>query len=312
VVGQADAQRRDLHARDERAKCALQERVVEQRLEQPGDELDDLRSTGSLALASSADGADAIARPTAAGREPSKRLAQQLVEPKQRLLERRRCAALRRRCAPGASAGREGGALRRRAAPDASCGMLPSRPLSGPGARARDRTTERRRRRQHDRAVDARLARLAPRGATIAAAHAFFKQPGGDARRGAQEIARWICDVRTRTRRPRARSRRRAAGTDSIPPLTWPEPDQRRRERLQLAQLPLGGAVDQLHRARDLDVDLDARLVHQLELPAPRAAPPAHVRAARRARRRPAGAATRRSLSRRARCSFCSVATMSA
>ena len=41
--------------------------------------------------------------------------------------------------------------------------------------------------------------------------------------------------------------------------------DQRRGEHLQLAQLPLGGRVDQLHRPRDLDVDLDARLVHQLE-----------------------------------------------
>jgi hypothetical protein len=41
--------------------------------------------------------------------------------------------------------------------------------------------------------------------------------------------------------------------------------EQRRGEGLQLAQLPFGGAVDELHRARDLDVDLDARLVHQLE-----------------------------------------------
>ena len=40
---------------------------------------------------------------------------------------------------------------------------------------------------------------------------------------------------------------------------------QRGGEGLQLAQLPLGGAVDDLHGARDLDVDLDARLVHQLE-----------------------------------------------
>jgi hypothetical protein len=40
---------------------------------------------------------------------------------------------------------------------------------------------------------------------------------------------------------------------------------QRRGEGLELAQLPFGGAVDQLHGARDLDVDLDARLVHQLE-----------------------------------------------
>jgi hypothetical protein len=41
--------------------------------------------------------------------------------------------------------------------------------------------------------------------------------------------------------------------------------DQGRGERLQLAQLPVGGAVDELDGARDLDVDLDARLVHQLE-----------------------------------------------
>jgi len=36
-------------------------------------------------------------------------------------------------------------------------------------------------------------------------------------------------------------------------------------EGLQLAQLPLGSGVDQLHRARELDVDLDTRLVHQFE-----------------------------------------------
>src|SRR5207247_12977 len=42
-------------------------------------------------------------------------------------------------------------------------------------------------------------------------------------------------------------------------------PDQRRRESLQLAQLPLGGRVDRLYRARDLDIDLDSRFVHQLE-----------------------------------------------
>ena len=41
--------------------------------------------------------------------------------------------------------------------------------------------------------------------------------------------------------------------------------DQRRREHLQFAQLPFGRAVDELHGPRDLDVDLDARLVHELE-----------------------------------------------
>ena len=41
--------------------------------------------------------------------------------------------------------------------------------------------------------------------------------------------------------------------------------DQRRGEGLQLAQFPFGGGVDQLHGARDFDVDLDPRLVHQFE-----------------------------------------------
>ncbi|MFO1335655.1 MAG: hypothetical protein U1E80_11330 [Piscinibacter sp.] len=40
---------------------------------------------------------------------------------------------------------------------------------------------------------------------------------------------------------------------------------QRGGEGLQLAAFPFGRAVDQLHRARDLDVGLDARFVHQLE-----------------------------------------------
>jgi hypothetical protein len=49
------------------------------------------------------------------------------------------------------------------------------------------------------------------------------------------------------------------------------QPGQRRREGLQLAQLPFGGAVDDLRRARDLDVDLDARFVDQFELGRPAA-----------------------------------------
>lgn len=40
---------------------------------------------------------------------------------------------------------------------------------------------------------------------------------------------------------------------------------QRGGEGLQLAQFPLGRAVDDLHRAGDLDVNLDPGLVHQLE-----------------------------------------------
>ena len=42
-------------------------------------------------------------------------------------------------------------------------------------------------------------------------------------------------------------------------------PGQRRGEGLQLAQLPFGRAVDELHCARYLDVDLDPGFVHQLE-----------------------------------------------
>ena len=41
---------------------------------------------------------------------------------------------------------------------------------------------------------------------------------------------------------------------------------ERRGVRLQLPELPLGGAVDELGSARQLDVDLDPRLVHEREV----------------------------------------------
>ena len=42
-------------------------------------------------------------------------------------------------------------------------------------------------------------------------------------------------------------------------------PIQRGGESLQLAQLPLGRGVNKLHGARNLDIDLDTRLVHQFQ-----------------------------------------------
>ena len=77
---------------------------------------------------------------------------------------------------------------------------------------------------------------------------------------------------------------------------------QRRGEGLQLAQLPFRGAVDQLHRPRDLDVDLDPGFVHQLEAAQAGARSARRpFRAALRFLREPASTATRRRSSRTGR-----------
>ena len=90
VLGQADPQRRDLHARDQRAQCALQDRVFEKRLEQSGDQLDDLPLDR---LARAREQRRTLLVEALTGRRAARLgafeggLAQQLVEAQQRLLE---------------------------------------------------------------------------------------------------------------------------------------------------------------------------------------------------------------------------------
>src|SRR5439155_8321771 len=89
MVGEADPQRRDLHARDDGTKRRLQQRVVEQRLEKARDELDDL-AIDRLACARDERRAMLIEAAATEVTRPGAvecGLTEQLVEPHQRLFE---------------------------------------------------------------------------------------------------------------------------------------------------------------------------------------------------------------------------------
>ena len=182
------------------------------------------RSTGSLALASSAERCCSIRSLGVSVPERERferRVAQQLVEPQQRLLElgaapRRavaaaRLAGARRRLdggAPFAGVGVRRRRLRR--------GMRASRPLERALARRLgDRTAEARSRRQHDGAIEARLRRPAIRAASTPPQRRSSAGRRQRRRRCAGRSRAGSARRRRRRRHPRARSRRRAVETDS-------------------------------------------------------------------------------------------------
>jgi hypothetical protein len=127
-LGEADAKHRHLHSRDDGAKRRRQLRVGEERFEQARDKLDDLAIDG-LARARDELGAvvgDAVARRPPRPRSLEHGLAQQLIESKQRRLERRaatggvaahraECAGARRQRGTARVARREIGGFRDRA-----------------------------------------------------------------------------------------------------------------------------------------------------------------------------------------------------
>ncbi len=142
-----------------------------------------------------------------------------------------------------------------------------ARQQRGQRSRARhfgDGTAEARARRQDNGAIKARLHALRLEAGRSGGC-GVLEQAGGDSGRCSQDDR--ALDLRCGDRAGRIpergrvdeRAKRIRFGADVA------LADQRRGEGLQLAQLPLGGAVDQLHRARDLDVDLDPRFVHQLQ-----------------------------------------------
>ena len=196
-------------------------------------------------------------------------MAQQLVEPQQRLLELGAApdSAVAAARLAGAAAAPTAARLRCRRRPAPRPRPACSASSAAQGALARrlgDRTTEVRSRRQHDGAIEARLdaLRFEPRRRCSGG---VLEQAGGNAGGGAQDDR--ALDLRgddgaggipERGRVDERPKRVRLGGHVVLA-------DQRRGEGLQLAQLPLRGAVDELHGARDLDVDLDARFVHQLE-----------------------------------------------
>jgi hypothetical protein len=273
-----DAQHRDLHARDQRPEGSGKLRVGEQRLEQTGHELDHL-PVDRLARAGEQRRAVLFQAIAAAGRAATRQrrfrgqVAQQLVEPQQRLLElgiaSRRAVAAHR---PGEAGAAFADAERERAvvagAARADRGARHARQQraqrAGTLRLGRREAGERRARRKDHRPVGARLHAGALEPARGRRPR-VLQQAGDHAGGRPQDDS--ALDLRGHDgagRVPQGRgvdegAERVRLGADVV------VPHQRRGEGLQLAQLPFGGAVDQLHRPGDLDVDVDPRLVHQLE-----------------------------------------------
>ena len=277
VVGEHDAQHGDLHARDHRLEGAGKLRVGEQRFEQPGGELDHL-PIDRLAGAGDQGGA-VLFEAIAAGRVASgqrrfrRQVAQQLVEPEQGLLELR-VASRRAVAAHGASAA---GTAFARAERHGAVVATAARAVGG-ARHARQQRAERAgaRRLRRREAAEGRAGGQdhRPIGSRLHAGAlepgrcrrpGVLQQPGDHAGGGAQDDR--PLDLRgddgagrvPQGRDVDQRPERVRFGVDVL--LS----DQRRGEGLQLAQFPFRGAVDQLHRPRDLDVDLDPGFVHQLE-----------------------------------------------
>ena len=294
AVGQAQAQRRDLHAREHRPERRRQRRVAPAAIRTGGVTSSiTWRSTGSLALATSAERCCSTRGPGARRRSREASIGGWRSSSSSRISAcsssgLRRAAPSLRTLRPDAPVAPAAPSLRPAPAPTPAACSRASALKRARARRLRRRPAEAGARGQDDGAVDAGLdaLRLEPRRRRRTG---VLQQPRGDAGRRAQDDRAMDCEPRRRTgrvpERGRVDERPKRIGLGRDVGLA----DQRRREGLQLAQLPFGGAVDQLHRARDLDVDLDARLVHQLEAvpPATRLACRAR-RAARRVLRRPA------------------------
>ena len=311
VVGQAHAQRRDLHARDHRPKrrrAAASRRAATRTGASPARSPGDRPARWRWRPAPRG-----AARAAALGeRRPERdvserRMAQQLVEAQQRLLElgaapRRAVAAHR---AAGASAGAAAVPSRaRRAAAARRLRHARRAARSGRrGAAARRRAAEARARGQHHGAVDARLdaLRFEPRRRR---GRGVLQQAGGDAGGGAQhDRALDLRARRPRRPRPTARSRRRAAGTGSTRRVTWFWPtsvevkvcSSRSSHSAVLSISCIAREISMSTSTRDSSISSRPPARSRLRRTA--------RRAARRGPRRPACAASRRRSSRRAaRC----------
>ena len=280
VLGENHAQHGDLHARDQGPEGAGKLGVDEERFEQPRRELDDL-AIDRLAGAGNQRG-PVLLEAIAAGRSASgqgglgRGMAQQLVEAQQRLLELRiaprRTVAAHRAGHAGVARGRSRGGpvVAAWGRPVGRAGHARQQRAQRAGTRrlGRREAAEARPRRQDDRAIGSGLNAGAFESGRRRRP-GVLEQPGDDAGGRAQHDRALNLGVHDRAggvpqgRCVDERPERIRFGVDVA------LADQGRGEGLQLAQLPLGRAVDQLHRPRDLDVDLDARFVHQLEAAEP-------------------------------------------
>ena len=271
MFGKHEAQDGDLHAREHRPERAGQLRVAEERFEQAGRQLDDLaidRLAGTgherrpMLLEAIAAWRSAAGQGNFGGR-----VAQQLVETKQGLLElgiaagcavaahgrARTVAVFGAAVAAPLGAERHARHARQEGAQCAGSRRLGDGEAAEAGARGQDH-----------RSVGTRLdaCRLEPRRC---GGPRVLQQARQHAGRRAQNDG--ALNLRVYDRACGVPQRR---GVDQGPERIRLGVDvgltrERRGEGLQLAQFPFGGAVDELHGARDLDVDLDARFIHQLQ-----------------------------------------------